>query len=224
MFDEQDEQNLTEDMAGASAALLLLLGLSRSKRRVEWDAAFGRFRIDGRLVSDATMRRLLGEIETRFGVKAAKLTEDYFENRITLDAWADGMERQLKSHHWAAAALMAGGLALALRTGVLGSEVSRQIAFKEGFKADLRRGKVSKAKGIPRGRSYAKAVTITAKRIEHFIKSLIYNEARRVRRASESCSACVDYAGRGWIPIAEMPAIGTLLCRWNCKCFIEYRR
>lgn len=223
MFDERDEQNLTEDMAGASAALLLLLGLSRSGRRVEWDASRGRFRIDGRLVSDPTMRRLLAEVETRFGRKAAKVTEDYFENRIDLETWSQQMERNLVSHHWAAAALLSGGLLLALKAGVLESEVSRQIAFKDGFKADLRRKKVSKPRGVSRARSYAKAVVVTAKRIEHAIKKLIYNEARRVRRATESCAACVDYAGRGWIPIEQMPAIGTLTCRWNCKCYIEYR-
>lgn len=223
MFDPTDEENLKEDLKDATPALLLLLGLRRSERTVIFDQRLGRFRIDGRLVSDATIRRLLADIERIFGRQAQKFTSDYFDGKIDLPTWSAQMERNITSAHWAAAGLTAGGLALALRAGSLALEVNQQIGFKNGFADELKKGKVLRNRARSRAKSYSKGIYITARKVEHSIKRLIYKEARRIRRASESCAACIDYAGRGWIPIDQMPSIGSLTCRWNCKCFIEYR-
>ena len=222
MFDPTDEENLKEDMDGIPT-LLLLLGLKRSERSVTYDQRLGRFRIDGRLVSTATIRRLLADIERVFGKQAQRLTADYFDAKITLDEWSAAMERKLTSAHWAAAGLSAGGLGLALQSGILAATLGQQIGFKNGFADDLKKGKVSENKARSRAKSYTKAVYITYCVVEHGIKRLIYREARRIRRALESCPACVDYATRGWIPVEQMPSIGSLTCRWNCRCVIEYR-
>ena len=47
-------------------------------------------------------------------------------------------------------------------------------------------------------------------------------EAKRIRRASESCPGCLIYAGR-WIPIGMMPPIGSLDCGSHCRCYLIYR-
>ena len=49
-----------------------------------------------------------------------------------------------------------------------------------------------------------------------------FTEAKRIRRASESCPGCRIYAGR-WMPIGMMPPIGSLDCGSHCRCYLIYR-
>ncbi len=46
--------------------------------------------------------------------------------------------------------------------------------------------------------------------------------AIRRRTAGESCPDCIFFSDR-WMPIGEMPELGSLQCRHHCKCVIEYR-
>lgn len=59
-----------------------------------------------------------------------------------------------------------------------------------------------------------------------------YTEAYRIRRAEESCrtglekgvrvEGCLEWSDK-WVPIAQMPRLGTLRCKVYCKCFIIFR-
>jgi hypothetical protein len=46
--------------------------------------------------------------------------------------------------------------------------------------------------------------------------------AIRRRTAGESCPDCIFFSDR-WMPIGEMPELGSLQCRHYCKCVIEYK-
>lgn len=84
--------------------------------------------------------------------------------------------------------------------------------------------KLSFASIKARAKSYLRAATITYNVVEQKVRDLIggYTECRRIRRASESCSACIDWSYR-WMPIQDMPPIGTLQCGGRCRCYLEYR-
>jgi hypothetical protein len=74
-----------------------------------------------------------------------------------------------------------------------------------------------------RARSYLMAASNTYSIIEQRFRSVFgYTEARRIRRASESCAGCITYS-YVWMPIAQLPEISTLDCGSRCRCFIEYR-
>ncbi len=74
-----------------------------------------------------------------------------------------------------------------------------------------------------RARSYMLAASNTYSIIEQRVRGVIgYTEARRVRRASESCSGCITYS-YVWMPINALPSIGSLDCGSRCRCYVEYR-
>lgn len=71
--------------------------------------------------------------------------------------------------------------------------------------------------------SYLFAATATYAVVEYRLKKeLGYSEAIRVRTAAESCEGCLRFAGK-WMPIEEMPVIGSLDCGSKCRCFLKYR-
>jgi hypothetical protein len=39
---------------------------------------------------------------------------------------------------------------------------------------------------------------------------------------TESCDECVDAAGTEFVPLDELPEIGSLTCMSNCRCTVEY--
>lgn len=49
---------------------------------------------------------------------------------------------------------------------------------------------------------------------------------RLARRAcqedEESCNACLQEAERSWVDLASIPVIGSLTCRSNCRCYVEF--
>lgn len=74
-----------------------------------------------------------------------------------------------------------------------------------------------------RSKSYVLAAAVTFAAVHMAVsKAIGKKEARRVRRAAESCNACIYWSYK-WFPIDEMPAIGTLTCGHWCRCYIEYR-
>lgn len=227
MFDQQDEQNLKEQFKRATPALLLLLGLKKGDR-VDWDAELGRFRINGRLVSIETTRRLLRQIEDISKADAKRLTTAYFAGSLTADEWERRMQSNILSSHWASAALFVGGLAAATGLYLLSQRVNREYNFLGKFKIELIQNKVSQPKAVNRAGSYSMAGALTGDLAEMDFKKnpptggKVYNLAKRVRTAKESCEGCIQWAGK-WYPIDEIPELGSLQCRQYCRCYIIYK-
>jgi hypothetical protein len=246
MITPEDEKELERQMDDASLVLLLLLFTGRknvrSQREVKFDRRRGVFVVDGKRVSVTTMRILLTQIEKIGADRAKRHVDDLAAGRITLQEWRNRMASTLKVSHWLAGSLALGGLDAARNDKSLSARTASELAYLDGFYADLKNGKMSEAKQKSRASSYFLALAITFSTIEHALKSGLiktptqrqldkmapigvepqYTEAKRFRRAAESCEGCRRYSGT-WMPIKRMPPIGSLECRSRCRCFIVYR-
>lgn len=240
MFTQDDEKELEQQADEASLILLLLLFFGRknvsSNREVKFDKKRGVFIVDGKRVSESTMRTLMAQVEKIGRKRAEKHTADLIAGKIDLIEWRNRMRGTLRVSHWMAAALALGGLEAARNNQLLDARINSELTYLDGFYQDIQNGKVSDAKKKSRSGLYLLALFVTFSLIEQAFKSglikivkpkgggsgPVYTEARRYRRASESCKGCIANSGF-WMPIKEMPAIGSLECGSYCRCFIVYR-
>lgn len=245
-WDKKEMERLLED---ASASLLLLLFLGRGNirtdRQVEFDRRRGVFRIDGRAVSVTTIRVLLTQIEKLGGVRLKAHLDAFLRGDIDLDEWQTRTASTIRVSHLLSTALAVGGIDRAESNEEANRRIREELLFLAEMRNDIERGKMSDAKLRARALSYMLAVPVTywfidqrekeklreVKRVKRVTAGVplteeeirrIYREAKRFRRAAESCSGCIAYSGM-WMPIEKMPPIGTLDCRSRCRCFIVYR-
>ena len=223
MITQDERRQIERDYAEAGVGLLVLLGLRSTGQRVEFDRRLGQFRIDGRLVSPETIRRLVNQISSIAKSKINRVTELLISGSYSSERWLEEMRRILKGGHAIASGLAYGGL------DDTDGFLSFQKRFNEeddyliGLFAAFGAGAVSLARLQARAQMYASAIYITWQFSTQEQKGgQEYTEAMRIRTAAESCSGCIQYANR-WLPIAQMPPIGSLQCRSNCKCFLIYR-
>lgn len=219
MTDEEIEQ-AEKDAEQDAKELLLLLLLSK---RVIFDAGKGKFYVDGKTVSITTVRNYLQRIEKRLGRRSLDLLNKLEAGTISLDEWQTQFHRQITSAHVLAAALALGGISAAVRNADVQARIDSELKYASGFKSDLKKDGVS-GRSAPRTTSYFMATAITFGIVQQIVRQIVgrQTECQRVRRASESCEGCIAYSYR-WMPIAEMPAIGSLQCGGRCRCYLEYR-
>lgn len=221
------ERELEEARAQAEevgAALLLLLGLKKGTKSVVWDER-GYFTIGGKKVGVLTIRRLLTKVEKVGSARLKGLVRAYFAGRLTLPQWRSAMDTALAGSHLLFGALALGSLEAAAASAIVAERLAEQRRFASGFGDDLRSRKVSEARGESRASSYLLAASILYHVLEQAVQGRgpsRKTQAKRIRRASESCPGCLIYAGR-WIPINQMPPIGSLDCGSRCRCYLIYR-
>jgi hypothetical protein len=216
---EQAEKDATED------AKWLLLLLLLNKKRVTYRADVGRFYVDGKSVSITTVRDYISRIERRIGNRILKLTDDLEAGRITLDEWRDGFTRNITSMHILTGALALGSIAAAARNADIQKRIDDELKYANNFAKQIKNNDAGSYDRIrARAKSYTLAAVITFGIFQHLARKLmgVQTECRRVRRASESCSGCIAWSYR-WMPIAQMPPIGSLDCGSRCRCYLEYR-
>jgi hypothetical protein len=220
MTDAEREKRDAEEFAALVGGIIALLIAGRGT----FDRRRGTWSVDGRTLTGATMRNLLARIERLFGQRAASVTRQWFNKSISLAEWRVEMNRNIRSAHLVAATLAVGAIEDVWQTADVLARIDREEAFASAFANQLRRNAVgSEQKAIARAKSYALAATITYGVAQQLhMAGVGYTEAKRIRRAVESCEGCRQYAGR-WLPIAEMPPLGSLDCGGRCRCYLEYR-
>lgn len=222
MFTAEDERNLIEDVSGLGVALLVLLGIRRTGQRVEFDKRRGQFIVDGRRINWRSIQQLLNRLGIKLRNDMRQITEDLFEGRVEMNEWQRTMDRKITSGHWAAGALALGGIVAAKASSALINRINKEKRFADGFRNDIERERVSQARAVYRAGSYADATRVTHSVIEQAnAVTQGANRAYRIITAKESCPGCLKYGGR-WMPIEEMPPIGSQECGSHCKCVIVY--
>jgi hypothetical protein len=218
MTDTQIEQAEKDARSDAEAFLLILL-LSSA---VTFKAEVGRFYVDGKSVSITTIREYVRRIETRIGKRLTKLTDQLDKGIIEPREWQREFERSITSAHILTAALALGSIKAAVSNAEVQVRIDSELDYARRFGKDLDKSSTAQIKA--RAKSYLLAAAVTYGVLEREVRRLLtgFTECRRVRRASESCSGCVSYAYR-WMPIEDMPAIGSLDCGSRCRCYLEYR-
>lgn len=221
MTETQIEQAEKDARKDAEAFLLMLL-LSSA---VTFRADVGRFYVDGKSVSITTIREYVRRIETRIGKRLTKLTDQLDKGVIETAEWRREFERNVTSAHVLTAALALGSIRAAISNADVQARIDSELDYARGFGKEVNKGVAGSAPQIAsRAKSYLLAAAVTYGILEQRIRTLLtgYTQARRIRRASESCPGCIAYSYR-WMPISEMPPIGSLQCRSRCRCYLEYR-
>lgn len=238
MTPEQIKQAETDANADAKLIALLLLTAMASKssrelNQLEWKPETGKFYIKGRSVSIASIRKYLLSIENKLGRKLSKLVDQLEKKEITLAAFQRQFESTIKSSHILAGALAVGGIAVAARNPSIQKRIASEVEFADQFIADIRKKNAgSFARIRARAKSYMRAATTTYSQVEQEIRLAvgIQTEGKRVLRVAEHCNGgkkgkkfgCIFWANK-WLPIDQVPRIGTLQCERNCRCYIIYR-
>jgi hypothetical protein len=218
-----DEQRKRKEEAESDAEWLLLLLLLNSPR-VVFRANVGRFYVDGRSVPVSKIRQYLNRIERRIGNRVVAITDDLAAGRITLNEWKQRFTQSVTTGHVLAGALALGGIAAAVTNRTVQARINGELRYAHRFGRAIRKDDLSVPRIKARAKSYFRSIAITYGIVQMILQKKlgISTECRRVRRASESCSGCVRWSYR-WMPIDEMPRIGSLDCGGRCRCYIEYR-
>ncbi len=205
--------------------LAVLLGLRDSEDRVTWNPATSRFVIGSNTVSMITIRDTLARLQTYTGVQMAKAAERFFAGLTSFEVWRTQMTEMIASSHILAAALAVGSVHAAIANPKTSENIARQQRFAVGMGDDIAMAKkgMTLQRVKARARSYAAAVGVTFATIEQDLRATLGIDqfAYRNLTATESCDGCQAWAGQ-WIPIDDMPEIGSLDCGQYCKCIIEY--
>lgn len=223
MITADERRQIERDYAEAGVALLVLLGLRQTGQRVEWDNRLGQFRIDGRLVSPETIRRVMNSVVSTARSQILRVTELLISGSYSNERWLEEMRRILKGGHAIASGLAFGGLDSTDGFLSFRERYDEEDDYLIGFYASRGAGAVSDGRTLARSLMYASALYVSWQiATTQQKKGAGFTEAMRIRTAAESCPGCIRYSGR-WIPIAQMPAIGSLQCRSNCKCYLIFR-
>jgi hypothetical protein len=156
---------------------------------------------------------------------------------ITLSAFFQFMRSRIETWHNVAGAIAYGGKAQldAERKARIAAKIDSELTFLAGFKADTAQAiaaardagiDVEEALGFVPNRAgmYADAAYSTFANNEmarEFDNGVTMG--RRICPDDEaSCSECPDAATEEFIPLDDIPEIGSLQCLNNCRCSLEF--
>lgn len=221
MTDDEREQRDAEEFAALIGGMIALF---LSRRKARFDRQRGVWILDGQVVSQRTIRTMIKRMKRIGGMELAALTEKLFADRITLAEWKRDFKKTIRSAHLVAGALATGSVAKAQKASVYRQRIEREEEYLDNFGDQIRRNQAgSEAKAKARAASYMLGAAATFGILEMSERALFgATEAIRIQTAAESCAGCEEYGGE-WMPIDDMPEIGSLDCGARCLCYIEYR-
>jgi hypothetical protein len=193
----------------------------------------------GRFVSRAQVKAGLDEAVRKAGLEMQEITAQLRGGVLTVDrlaAWEYEMRARIKDVHLYSAAAARGGWdqMTPAMYGRVGAVLSRgaagagkgQFQYLEGFLQDLISGRQKMDGSLTRRAAmYATAArgTYAAEDGAGFAAAG-YDEERNIRNSGDSCDGCVGASARGWVPIGQLPPIGSRTCLGACLCRMEYRK
>jgi len=123
---------------------------------------------------------------------------------------------------------------------IVGQSVQEQYKYLNGFVRDIvayaeeeaskpiEEQKPFPKKFINRAKMYAGAGGSTFERVQaERPENKVATEYKWTMSPVENCPSCIEYSGRGWVPIDSLPGFPrdgwNTICMTNCKCRLEYR-
>ncbi len=173
-----------------------------------------------------TLTQIRREIAKALEVAAREMRqtgESLEQGDISKAEWNERMKSKIKAALIVAAVVGFGGRkAMAARTwGTDGALVAKQNKYLARLFTGIDNGTVSLSQVARRSAAYANAVHSAYYAAEKDVLSEKYTEVRRVLNSKEGCDECAEYTD--WMPIDEMPEIGSLICGSFCRCSVDYR-
>jgi filamentous hemagglutinin len=195
---------------------------------IQYDKKAARFRDNRRrLISSDSIRRQIEKSVEMLGKDFRALSKRLNENQISFDEWKGQMREKIKSLHVLSAAVGRGGRRQMSKSdwGKVGAKIKKEYNFLENFAEEVKKGHLSGSRLEYRASLYARSARTTFAEAEKTAnKNVGKILCRRVVHAIESCEECRAWARKGFISIDKQPPIGSLICRSNCRCQIEYAK
>ncbi len=178
------------------------------------------------------VQKELERVELKIAAQIFSYNEKLFKKEWTLQQWREAMEALVEDSHYLFGGLALGSVANAVRDPDVKRRVKRDLRAIVRFARALRFKNVS---SLPlannRGRAYLRSFYVTFQLLTHRAHILAgFTEARNILSPAEHCrnkpgvtDGCYDIAFLGWMPIRDMPPIGTRTCGQFCKCYLVYR-
>ncbi|HXG85092.1 MAG TPA: hypothetical protein VNI84_13815 [Pyrinomonadaceae bacterium] len=194
---------------------------------IKYDRKTARYRTaGGRFVSPREVRKTIDKTFETVKKDMRVLGEALTTGGIDLRTFQTLMREQLKISHSLAASIGRGGRRqMSLSDwGKVGGGLKKQYAYLNKLSAQIEKGLVSDVQIINRAAAYSHGV-----RLAYYGMTTIAETAgdatvcRRIIQSKEGCKECAYYASLGFIPIDEMPEVGSLICGVFCLCEIQFR-
>lgn len=183
----------------------------------------------GDLLSNRELSKGIDEYRDSVKRGMAEKVSEFTEGRISEASLFKFLKGEVESLHGAAGSIAYGGLRQMTddKFARIDARVQSELSYLNQFRADVQAASAEElsAEGIAnRAGLYAEAAysewlnqTLERERDEGT------NLGRRICEADgASCDECVDAATEEFIPLDEIPEIGTLQCLHNCRCEIEF--
>jgi hypothetical protein len=195
---------------------------------VLWDNSSKRYRGQGgRFIKRSAVLDELEKVRDGYKARVLALSQQLQRGEINLPAWTISMRDEIKSMHLTSAAVAKGGLKQMSPAdrGRLGALTKQQYAYLNRFSRQVANGLPLNGKFLRRAQMYVDASRGTFFETERKMKKDAgFTEEINVLNAKESCAECSAEAGKGWVSIGTLSAVGSRICRTNCRCEIELRR
>lgn len=194
-----------------------------------WNENAGRFINErGQFVSERAVRVVVDRIADAASERMAAASERLLAGEMSVAAWQAEMMQTIKVSQIAAATIAAGGAdqMTPSRYGSAGFEIKTQYQYLREFAAQIESGQ-QKLNGslTARARQYGQAARVAFERAYgRGQQQRGYRSVRNVLGVAEHCRQCLSLTAQGWMPIEQMPPIGSRICRSNDRCRLEYRR
>lgn len=222
--------------AGTFGGLLSLLLAVKQGGRVNFDPATASFYVEGHKVVAALIQKELGRIELKIAAIVVSYNERLWKGQWTLAKWREEMEKLIENSHLLFAGLALGGVAAAAANLDVIRRIARDKTALGRFAYAIR---VKQVPSLPlaqnRGRAYLRSFYTTFQLLNQKTHILAgFTEAKNILTPAEHChtsiqgqavyrEGCYEISLRGWMPIRDMPPIGTRVCAQFDKCYIIYR-
>lgn len=229
----RDVERLARQAGARASALggILALLLAGRIAEVRFNRTTGRFVLRGQSVGAAEIRRQLGVLEGRVARTMDLYAAKLMAAEWSVGRWHEEMAALIEESHILFGALALGSVAAAARDATVLARTERDLKYLGKYAAKGRAENPRRRRR--RHRAYMRSMFITFAQLDQQLQiALGMKFCRRRLTAQESCRrkpgtillGCVEVHRMGWMPVEEMPPIGTLRCGQFCKCYLEYRR
>jgi hypothetical protein len=204
-----------------------------NQSRFTWNQATRRYRdgATGRFVPQQTVFRELNRVIRVSERRMALVADGYREGRMSLVEFKLAMRLEVKTLHVATAIVSNGGLRQmdSRAWGEVGARLRSEYAYLNRFGRELSSGRLARdSKRVrARARSYAANARMQFWQVTNarLLETGLTVLARRRKGAvqTEHCAGCTRASSSAFVPLSQLPAIGTMECAWFCQCFFEYK-
>lgn len=188
---------------------------------------------NGRVMAPAQVRREVQDYVEQQKERTEKEALKLLAGTITLAAFVHFMRSAIEKWHTVSGSIAYGGKAQldAERIARIQAKIDSELKYLAGFKTDIATA-LSKAReaGITftetAGFVTSRAVMYADAAYSTYVNNVTAREfdngvtmGRRVcEEDTESCEECIDAASTYFVPLDELPEIGSLQCLNNCRC------